>query len=106
MTDDTHREKSRLQRLDLKAWVGYLISYQSTNIYLIWIPTIGGVISTRDVVFDEYSVRNGKTEDLMNNFIHEDDTTEESQPPRRSSRDHKRNKANQTYRVFRKRHHW
>ncbi|KAI1676233.1 polyprotein [Pyrenophora tritici-repentis] len=52
MTDDTHRGKSRLQRLDPKAWIGYL------------------VISTRDVVFDENTVFDGKTEDLMDNLMH------------------------------------
>ncbi|KAF9733719.1 polyprotein [Paraphaeosphaeria minitans] len=70
MTDDTHRVKSRLQRLDPKAWIGYLIGYQSTNIYRIWIPSMAKVISTRDVVFDEETVFNGKTEDLMDNLMH------------------------------------
>ncbi|KAI1683403.1 hypothetical protein KJE20_05908, partial [Pyrenophora tritici-repentis] len=70
MTDDTHRGKSRLQRLDPKAWIGYLVGYQSTNIYRIWIPSMAKVISTRDVVFDEETIFNGKTEDLMDNLMH------------------------------------
>lgn len=70
MTDDTHRGKSRLQRLDPKAWVGYLVGYRSSNIYRIWIPSLAKVISTRDVVFDEQTVFNGKTEDLMDNLMH------------------------------------
>jgi hypothetical protein len=70
MTDDTHRGKSRLQRLDPKAWIGYLVGYQSTNIYRIWIPSLAKVISTRDVVFDEETIFNGKTEDLMDNLMH------------------------------------
>lgn len=70
MTDDTHRGKSRLQRLDPKAWIGYLVGYQSTNIYRVWIPPMGKVISTRDVVFDENTVFDGKTEDLMDNLMH------------------------------------
>lgn len=70
MTDDTHRGKSRLQRLDPKAWIGYLVGYQSTNIYRVWIPSMGKVISTRDVVFNEETVFNGKTEDLMDNLMH------------------------------------
>ena len=70
MTDDTHRGKSRLQRLDPKAWIGYLVGYQSTNIYRIWVPSMAKVISTRDVVFDEEAVFNGKTEDLMDNLMH------------------------------------
>ncbi|KAI1676002.1 rve multi-domain protein [Pyrenophora tritici-repentis] len=39
MTDDTHRGKSRLQRLDPKAWIGYLVGYQASTIYRIWIPS-------------------------------------------------------------------
>lgn len=70
MTDDTHRGKSRLQRLDPKAWIGYLVGYRSSNIYRIWIPSLARVISTRDVVFDEQSVFDGKTEDLMDNLMH------------------------------------
>lgn len=70
MTDDTHRGKSRLQRLDPKAWIGYLVGYRSSNIYRIWIPSLAKVISTRDIVFDEQSVFNGKTEDLMDNLMH------------------------------------
>jgi hypothetical protein len=70
MSDDTHRGKARLQRLDPKAWVGYLVGYRSSNIFRIWIPSLGKVISTRDVVFDEQSVFDGKTEDLMDNLMH------------------------------------
>ena len=70
MTDDTHRGKSRLQRLDPKAWIGYLVGYRSSNIYRIWIPSLGKVISTRDVVFDEESVFDGRIEDLMDSLMH------------------------------------
>jgi len=70
MTDDTHRGKSRLQRLDPKAWIGYLVGYRSSNIYRIWIPSLGKVISTRDVVFDENSVFDGRVEDLMDSLMH------------------------------------
>jgi len=70
MTDDTHRGKSRLQRLDPKAWIGYLVGYQSSNIYRIWIPSLAKVISTRDVIFDENTIFDGKTEDLMDNLMH------------------------------------
>jgi hypothetical protein len=70
MSDDTHCGKSRLQRLDSKAWVGYLVGYRSSNIYRIWIPSLAKVISTRDVVFDEQAVFDGKTEDLMDSLMH------------------------------------
>jgi hypothetical protein len=70
MSDDTHRGKSCLQRLDPKAWVDYLVGYRSSNIYRIWIPSMAKVISTRDVVFDEQSLFDGKTEDLIDNLMH------------------------------------
>jgi hypothetical protein len=70
MSDDTHRGKSRLQRLDPKAWIGYLVRYRSSNIYRIWIPSLAKVISTRDVTFDEQTVFDGKTEDLHDNLMH------------------------------------
>ena len=57
MTDDTRRGKSRLQRLDPKAWIGYLVGYRSSNIWRIWVPSMGKVINTRDVVFDEDCVQ-------------------------------------------------
>jgi hypothetical protein len=126
MTDDTHRGKSRLQRLDPKAWIGYLVGYQSTNIYRIWIPSMAKVVSTRDVVFDEETVFNGKTEDLMDNLMHntleeiatwvktvelpgtqsqqpetktfyEDDTTQEDPPRKFQTRYHQGRKVTESY---------
>jgi hypothetical protein len=126
MTDDTHREKSRLQRLDPKAWIGYLVKYQSTNIYRIWVLSMAKVISTRDVVFDEETIFNGKTEDIMDNLMHntleeiatwistvglpatqshipetetfyEDDTTQESTPPTKRPQYHQGRKIIEAY---------
>ena len=70
MTDDTKRGKSRLQRFDPKAWIGYLVGYQSSNIFRIWIPSMGKVISTRDVVFDEDTIFSGAQQDIMDNLMH------------------------------------
>ena len=70
LTDDTRRGRSKLQRLDPKAWIGYLVGYRSSNIFRIWIPSMGKVISTRDVIFDEESIFSGKQEDLMDNLMH------------------------------------
>ncbi|KAF7570285.1 hypothetical protein PtrM4_102870 [Pyrenophora tritici-repentis] len=75
MTDDTKRGKGRLQRFDPKAWIGYLVGYRSTNIFRIWVPSIGKVISTRDVVFDEEVVYSGEHKEVMDNLMHS--TTEE-----------------------------
>lgn len=70
MTDDTQLGRFRKQRLDPKAWVGYLVGYRSSNIYRIWIPSLGKVISTRDVVFDESKVNDGKKDDIENSLLH------------------------------------
>jgi hypothetical protein len=70
LTDDTLRGKLRLQRLDPRAWIGYLVGYRSSNIYRVWIPTMGKVISTRDVVFDEETIFDGKKDDIMDNLMH------------------------------------
>lgn len=45
----------QLDRLDPKAHIGYLVSYESTNIYRIWIPVLSRAETTRDVRFDEDS---------------------------------------------------
>jgi hypothetical protein len=43
----------RNDKLDPRAHVGYLVGYDSTNIYRIWVPSRGKVIRTRDVTFDD-----------------------------------------------------
>jgi hypothetical protein len=75
MTDDTQLGRFRLQRLDPKAWIGYLVGYRSSNIFRIWVPSLGKVISTRDVVFDESTFFNGSEQDIMENLMHS--TTEQ-----------------------------
>jgi len=36
-----------------KETIRYLVGYNSTNIFRVWIPHQGKVISIRDVIFDE-----------------------------------------------------
>ena len=64
MITDALKKTNRLQRLNPKAWIGYLIGYSSTNIYRIWIPQLNKVISTRDVVFNEEERFTGDLEKL------------------------------------------
>ena len=56
--DPQYRRKRR--KLDAKAHIGFLVGYESTNIYRIWIPHKKKVISVRDVIFDEDEVWDGK----------------------------------------------
>jgi uncharacterized membrane protein YcgQ (UPF0703/DUF1980 family) len=48
--------KPKLERIERNAQVGYLVGYNSTNIYRIWVPQLKRVIATRDVTFDEKKV--------------------------------------------------
>ena len=43
----------RKDKLDQRAHIGYLVGYDSTNIYRIWIPSRGKVIRTRDVTLKD-----------------------------------------------------
>ncbi|RYP34796.1 hypothetical protein DL768_011035 [Monosporascus sp. mg162] len=48
-----NHKPSKLQKLDPRAYIGYLVGYNSTNIYRVWVPELGKVIATRDVIFNE-----------------------------------------------------
>ena len=41
------------EKLRPRAHIGYLVGYDSTNIFRIWIPSRQKVIRTRDVTFNE-----------------------------------------------------
>jgi len=61
-------QKKRLQKLNSRAHIGYLVGYDSTNIFRIWIPHRGEIISSRDVIFDEDEFFDGKKVDLNDNL--------------------------------------
>jgi hypothetical protein len=56
-------------KLNPRAHIGYLVGYDSTNIYRVWIPHKGIVISTRDVIFDESTFFEGEKEDQLEGLI-------------------------------------
>jgi hypothetical protein len=45
--------RNKLDKLDPKTYIGWLVSYKSSNIWRIWILFLYRVISTRDIKFDE-----------------------------------------------------
>ena len=47
------RKIPRTKKLEPQAHIGYLVGYESTNIFRIWVPREQKVIVTRDVTFDE-----------------------------------------------------
>ncbi|KAI7772858.1 hypothetical protein LA080_001633, partial [Diaporthe eres] len=69
MTSDAQLKKRRRQRLEPRAWIGYLVGYQSSNIYRIWIPSTGKIINTRDVIFNEHQVFDGNWEGFTDELL-------------------------------------
>ena len=56
----------RKQKLESRAHIGYLVGYDSTNIFWIWIPSKHKVIRLRDVIFDETKIYDSTdTPDLL-----------------------------------------
>jgi len=58
------KNRPRLDKINPKAFIGYLVGYNSTNIYRIWQPTRDRVISTRDVTFDESEKYNQSAKEI------------------------------------------
>ena len=48
------------QKLDARAYIRFLVGYESTNIYRIWILHKIKVISVQDVIFDKNKIYDGK----------------------------------------------
>jgi hypothetical protein len=51
--------------------IGHLVGFNSTNIFRIWLPTIGRVIRTRDVVFLRDKLCDGKGQYAEKSHIRE-----------------------------------
>ena len=59
--------------MELQVHIGYLIGYDSINIFHIWIPSNQCIISTWDVTFDESLFYNPQAPDLAKQLkVHAD----------------------------------
>ena len=65
MTKQAQKNVERINRFKPRAWIGYLVRYQSSNIFKIWNPVTNQVILTRDVVFNEDEIFPGKLGPLI-----------------------------------------
>ena len=70
LTTDALKKTHRLQRMNPKAWIGYLVGYNSTNVYRIWNPIKNIVISTRDVTFNENETFSGDIQEWKDDLLH------------------------------------
>ncbi len=73
MTRSAQKGTQKTRRLTPRAWVGYLVGYNSSNIFRIWNPIINKVVATRDVIFNEHQFLPHNS-DLLANDIAELDT--------------------------------
>ena len=48
LTTEYPKKEKRLHRFNPKAWIGYLVGYDSTNVYRIWNPIKNTVILRRE----------------------------------------------------------
>ena len=69
MTTDALKKTSHLQRFKPNAWIGYLVGYDSTNVYRVWNPVMNKVVRMRDVTFNEYETFNGDLETLKDDML-------------------------------------
>jgi Reverse transcriptase (RNA-dependent DNA polymerase)/GAG-pre-integrase domain len=65
LTTEYLKKEKRLHRFNPKAWIGFLVGYDSTNVYRIWNPIKNIVVRARDVIFDEDQVFDGNLEKLQ-----------------------------------------
>jgi hypothetical protein len=69
LTTEYLKKENRSHRFNPKAWIGYLVGYDSTNVYGIWNPIKNTVIRARDVIFDEDQVFDGNLEKLRDDCL-------------------------------------
>ena len=82
--------RPKLDRLEERAHIGYLVGYESTNIYRIWVPNLKRVLRIRDVTFDEtqrYQPNNTPisqeiTETIESMHLDVEDNNDITEPPR------------------------
>jgi hypothetical protein len=61
----------RTQKTEARAFIGYLVGYDSTNIFKIWISSKKKVILTRDVTFNETLFYDSRKVDMAGELYEE-----------------------------------
>ena len=74
MIKNTQEKKKRKWKLNFRTYIDYLVGYDFTNIFRIWISFKGKMISTRDVLFYEQIFFNGKPDNLIPQMFEEMDS--------------------------------
>ena len=53
---------NHFNQLKFKAWIDFLVSYDSINVYQIWNSVLNKIIWTRNIIFDEKMIFNNDIE--------------------------------------------
>jgi len=59
----------KLQKLVSKTYIGYLVGYEFTSIYKVWIPHKKKMVSARDMIFNEKAFFDGKPTKITTKLI-------------------------------------
>ena len=62
MTTDALKKINYFDWLKFKAWIDFLVRYDSTNVYWIWNSVFNKMIWTRNVIFNEKKIFNDDIE--------------------------------------------
>ena len=57
---DDARYQHKLCKLDSKSYIGFLVGYESINIYRVWVPHKKKIVSVQDIIFDKDKVWDDK----------------------------------------------
>ena len=60
-----NKDRPKLDRTEPRALIGYLVGYNSTNVFRVWIPSQKKVVISRDVTFDESKFYNPSYDSLV-----------------------------------------
>ncbi|EAQ91522.1 hypothetical protein CHGG_03457 [Chaetomium globosum CBS 148.51] len=74
MTTEAMLKKERLFKLRPNAWIGYLVGYESTNIYRIWSPKTNDIVRVRDCSLPPLSAENRMASDDLTTQEEDEET--------------------------------
>ena len=69
ITNNALKKTNYLNKLELNAWISYLVGYDSTNIYCIWNPKLDRVVCVRDVIFNKDEFYNSDLNSFKNDLF-------------------------------------
>ena len=69
MIVNAQKKKNHLHKLNFRAHINYLVDYNLTNIYRVWILHQEKMISMRDIIFDKSQIFDECMKDLLASLL-------------------------------------